>query len=141
MSSNEVYNEEPQDAVPMPDGMPVKKLGVPERVKVVLNYLDGRKVNGEVVTLDAIKLDHRVLKTIRLKRIHRENQLANYLGMRMADEWFQESLARLASFGLITRTNKRWDYTGAWVEIADEDKQVNTTARGVAVEYTYQGVK
>lgn len=138
MSDNEIYNEEPTDAVP---GVPAKKLGVPEKTKVIINYLDGRKVNGEVVTLEAIKFDHRVLKTIRLKRLNREGQLAAYLGVRMADEWFQESLARLESFGLITRTNKKWDYTGVWIELAPEDKQVGTTARGVAVEYSYLGVR
>jgi hypothetical protein len=118
-----------------------EKLGVPEKTKVVLTYLDGRKVNGEVIPLDKIKFDHRVLKVLRLKSINREGQLAAYLGVVMRDAGFQESLTRLESFGLITRKTKKWAHTGDWIELADEDKRIETTARGVFVEYSYEGVK
>jgi hypothetical protein len=116
----------------------VKKLGVPAKTKVVLIYLDGRKVNGEEILLEDILFDQRVCKTIRLRNITREGQLANYVGMQMRDARFQASLTRLESFGLITRKTRKWGFGGDWIELADEDKKVDVTNRGLMAEQSWK---
>jgi hypothetical protein len=114
---------------------------VAQTIKEQQRYLDGcfrsiRDANGvgKPVSLEQMKFDARVLKHIRLKDIHREGQLASYLGLTMRDDVFQESLERLETFGLIKRTLRKWDYHGLWIELADEDKKLDVTARGLAVE-------
>jgi hypothetical protein len=96
---------------------------VPEMTKNILYYLDGRKVNGEQINADAIKLDARILKAMRLRKLNREGQIANAVGHLMRDEPFQAALERLEAFGMITRTIRRWDYHGYWVELTDEEER------------------
>jgi hypothetical protein len=110
------------------------KPSVPEMTKNILLYLDGRKVNGDVINHEAITLDARILKAMRLRKLNREGQIANAVAMTMRDDLFQASLERLEQFGLITRTIRRWDYHGYWVELTDDERQDDLLARGVGCE-------
>jgi hypothetical protein len=98
---------------------------VPEMTKNILYYLDGRKVNGDRINLEAIKLDGRILKAMRLRKLNREGQIANAVGHLMRDDLFQASLERLESFGMISRTIRRWDFHGYWVELTDEEERTD----------------
>jgi hypothetical protein len=98
-------------------------------------YLTGcvQTINGRDISIEEMKLDLRLIKHIRLRDLHREGQLAAYLGMNMRDAAFQDSLHRLETFGMITRTIRQWDWRGYWVDLADEEKGVDNTARGTGI--------
>jgi hypothetical protein len=115
---------------------------VNDKLKYKQRYIDGalRTIDGKDISIEDMRLDLRVLKTLRLRDIHKEGQLASYLGFRMRDEPFQSALTRLAEFGMITRKLKEWGYRGEWIELADEAREIGRNARGDGISIDKQDV-
>ncbi len=97
-------------------------------VKAARKYFDGLCFSG---TADDVRLDHQILNTLaRRTRLKGEGALAGYVHLRLRDESFQSSLARLESRGLITRKVREWGFEGKWIELSDELREAIITNKG-----------
>jgi hypothetical protein len=101
-------------------------------------WLDGLyfSVDGVLVTREERAFDHRVLQTIKRKRVDRDSQLAAELGVSISrdrhgkyeDTRFEACLFRLQQKGCIIRIQRTWHYEGYWEDLPSPT--LSLTAKG-----------